>query len=463
MKITLKTLILFVLGACGTIFTARAQSTDDSLFVRRIYDEALVRGHAYENLRSLCKDVGARLTGSAEAEMAVYWGERLLNTYGFDSVYLQPIEVPHWERGTKEACWVIDEEGQLHPMRLTALGGSIATGGLLTGDLIYAEDMEALKAMDRSEVEGKVVFVNQGFDQSLLNTFQGYGGCWSMRGYGAIEASKLGVKAILIRSLASHEDPYPHTGFMYYNDSIERIPAAAISTQDAEWVKSTIAQQDLSVKLEMDCRFYGNVPSFNVIGEMHGKKKNEVITFGGHLDSWDMGEGAHDDGAGIAHSIESLRILNELGYEPEHTLRVVLFMNEENGNMGGKTYAKWVSEELGEVHVAALESDAGGGLPYGFGIVGDKKQVKFVRQFSELFYDFGIYVLDPGYGGVDIGPLRDYYPEMLQLGLCPNSQEYFKYHHSDNDVFENVDKRELELGCAAFCSMIYLVDKYYRR
>lgn len=461
MKNYFKALILIVLLAATPVKSAFAQNEDDVHFVREIYDEALLRGHAYENLRSLCKDVGARLTGSAEAEMAVYWGERLLNSYNFDSVYLQPIEVPHWERGTKEACWVVDEEGALHPIKLTALGGSISTEGLLEGELVFAEDMEALKAMDKSMVEGKVVFINQGFDQSFLNTFQSYSACWSMRGYGAIEAANLGAKAVLIRSLASHEDPFPHTGSMYYNDSTERIPAAAISTEDATWLKGVIENQNLTVKLEMDCRYYGMVPSFNVIGEIHGKKKNEVITFGGHLDSWDMGEGAHDDGAGIAHSIESLRILKELDYKPEHTLRVVLFMNEENGNMGGKSYAKWVSEEREEVHVAALESDAGGGVPYGFGIVGDEKQVKFVRKFSELFYDFNIFVLDPGYGGVDIGPLRDFYPDMLQLGLRPNSQEYFKYHHSDNDVFENVDKRELELGSAAFCSMIYLVDKYY--
>lgn len=459
MKSFFKLPLFLLLCAYGTM--SHAQGQDDSLFLRQIYDEALVRGHAYENLRSLCKDVGARLTGSAEAEMAVYWGKRLLESYDFDSVYLQPIEVPHWERGTEEAGWIVDAVGDLHPLRLTALGGSISTEGLLSGSLVYAEDMEALKAMDRALVEGKVVFVNQGFDQSLLSTFSGYSGCWSMRGYGAVEAAKLGAKAILIRSLASHQDPYPHTGSMYYVDSVPRIPAAAISTEDAAFIQGLAAKESLEVKLEMDCRFYGMVPSYNVIGEIRGERSNEIITFGGHLDSWDMGEGAHDDGAGIAHSIEALRILKELDYTPQRTLRVVLFMNEENGNMGGKTYAKWVKEERGEEHVAALESDAGGGVPYGFGIVGSDKQVKFIRKFSDLFYDFGIYVLDPGYGGVDIAPLTNYYPEIMELGLRPNSQEYFKYHHSDNDVFENVDKRELELGCAAFCSMIYLVDKYY--
>lgn len=433
----------------------------DSLFLSSIYQEALVEGEAYENLRSLCKDVGARLTGSAEAEMAVYWGERVLNTYGLDSVYLQPIEVPHWERGTKEAGWIVDDEGAIYPIHLSALGGSVGTDGLLSGELVIARDMDHLKSMSKAEVEGKTVFVNQAFNQGLLNTFSAYSGCWSMRGYGAVEAAKLGAKAIIIRSLASHIDPFPHTGSMYYVDSVQRIPAAAISTEDAEHIVALAENGSLSLRLEMDCRFYGNVPSYNVIGELHGRQKNKVVTFGGHLDSWDLGEGAHDDGAGIAHSMEAIRILKELEYEPEYTLRVVLFMNEENGNMGGKTYASWVNER-GEEHIAALESDAGGGIPMGFGIVGDKKQVKFVRQFRDLYYPFGIYTLDPGYGGVDIGPLKDYFPGMLQLGLRPNSQEYFKYHHSDNDVFENVDKRELEMGCAAFCSMIYLVDKHYR-
>lgn len=173
----------------------------------------------------------------------------------------------------------------------------------------------------------------------------------------------------------------------------------------------------------------------------------------------DFGEGAHDDGAGIAHSIEALRLLKTLGYKSNHTLRLVLFMNEENGNMGGKTYAK-ICKDKGEKHICAIESDRGGFLPVGFDIVGDDAQVKFIKSFEKVLYNFQLYKFDKGYGGVDINPLREYYPEMLQLGMAISSQRYFNYHHTEADVFEAVNQRELELGCAAMATMIYLIDKH---
>jgi len=208
----------------------------------------------------------------------------------------------------------------------------------------------------------------------------------------------------------------------------------------------------------MDCEQMEDVVSYNVIAEMTGHKDESIITFGGHLDSWDVGEGAHDDGAGIAHSIEALRILKELGYKPNHTLRLVLFMNEENGNMGGESYAKKAFEK-GEKHICALETDRGGFLPIGFDIVGSSKQIDFVKSFKPLLYDFQLFKFEKGYGGVDINPLREFYPEMIQLGLSISSQRYFNYHHTEADVFETVNKRELELGSAAMASLIYLMDK----
>jgi hypothetical protein len=429
----------------------------DSLFVRKIYDEALENGESYQNLRSLCKDIGARITGSAEAEMAIKWGEKLLKSYNFDSIYLQEIEVPHWERGTKEAAWISNDKGQIKKLNILALGSSVGTNGLIKGEVIEFTNIEELKKAKSSTIKDKIVFLSQPFNQKHINTFHAYGGCYPQRGDGAKEAGILGAKAVVIRSLASSDDDHPHTGVMDYGNVENKIPAAAMSTHDSKLLSEWLKAGKITLSLEMDCKTFPNVISYNVIAEMNGKD-DKVITWGGHLDSWDVGEGAHDDGAGIVHSIEALRILKKLGYQPQHKLRCVLFMNEENGNYGGKGYAKHAKENK-EQHICAIESDRGGFLPTGFDIRGTDEQVKFVQQFKKLLYDFQLFKFDKGYSGVDIGPLMDEYPNMLQLGMTINSQRYFDYHHAETDVFESVNKRELELGAAAMATMVYLLDK----
>ena len=447
--------LLLLLG-----FMTYAQSQEDSVFIRKVYDMALSEGHSYENLRSLCKDIGARITGSAEAEMAVVWGKKKMESYGFDKVYLQEITVPHWERGTKEAGWYIDADGAMKRVNLLALGGSIGTEGLLKGQLIEFKTLDALKSANPKDVNGKIVFINQPMDEKQINTFKAYGGCYPIRGNGAVEAASKGAKAVIIRSLGLPVDEHPHTGSMHYADSISKIPAAAVSTADADLISLLLQSEKLSFVLEMDCRDYPDVTSYNVIGELTGsEKKDEIITLGGHLDSWDTGEGAHDDGAGIVHSLEAFRVLKEMGYKPKHTLRVVFFMNEENGNRGGKSYAQIVSE-AGEKHVAAVESDRGGFTPRGFHCDGNLDQVKQLQAFEENFKPYDLHVFEKGYGGVDISPLKDYYENIPLFGFVPDSQRYFDFHHAPSDVFENVNKRELELGCAAIASFIYLLDKY---
>jgi hypothetical protein len=367
--------------------------------------------------------------------------------------------VPHWERGTKEAAWLISPAGQMKKINVLALGGSIATNGLLEGELIAFATLEDLKKADSAAVSGKVVYLAQAFDQKLLNTFAAYGACGGMRWAGAVEAAKKGAIAVIIRSLGSDIDDHPHTGSMQYEEGVKQIPAAAISTRDCEVLNGLLKNGKVKIRLEMDCRWLEPVKSYNVIAEITGKRKNDIITFGGHLDSWDVGEGAHDDGAGVMHSLEALRILKLLGYRPEHTLRCVFFMNEENGNFGGKGYADYAKAN-NENHVAAIESDRGGFLPLGFDVSGTDEQVAFVRQLAEpLVKNFQLFQFQKGYGGVDIGPLKQYYPTMLQLGAIINSQEYFKYHHTEADVFETVDKRELALGSAALAAMVYLLDK----
>jgi carboxypeptidase Q len=439
------------------VTTVNSFAQKDSTFIRKVYDEALVNGESYSNLRTLCKDIGARITGSAEAEMAVKWGEKLLNSYGFDKVYLQEIKVPHWERGTKEAAWIINEKGETLKLDILALGGSVGTNGLITGEVIEVENLDALKLLSESDVKEKIVFLSKAFNQKHINTFRAYGGCYPIRGKGTNEAGKLNAKAVVIRSLATPEDDFPHTGTMSYDEGVNKIPGAAISTKNATLLSEWLKTGKVTLKMEMDCEKFKDVTSYNVIAEMNGKDE-KIITWGGHLDSWDVGDGAHDDGAGIVHSIEALRILKKLGYKPNHKLRCVLFMNEENGNMGGKSYAKIASENK-EEHICAIESDRGGFLPTGFDVNGTDEQLKAVQKFKPLLSDFELFRFKKGFGGVDIGPLKEYYPNMIQLGMAINSQIYFNYHHSNNDVFENVNQRELELGAAAMATMIYLMDQ----
>lgn len=454
-----KTTMLRLLFITSLLFSTSGFGQNDSTFIRKIYDETLMRGKAHEDLRSLCKDVGARISGSAAAEMAVYWSEAKMNSYGFDKVFLQEIQVPHWERGTKENAYFKNGKGELKKVKVLALGGSIGTDGVIEADVIEFTSLDDLKKATRKQVEGKVVFLNQPMDAKQISTFQAYGACWPVRGLGAIEGSKLGAKAVVIRSLASPVDDHPHTGGMYYVDSVAKIPAAALSTRDCELLSAQIKEGKCKFVLEMNCQNFPDETSYNIIAEMTGSEKpNEFITFGGHIDSWDTGEGAHDDGAGVIHNLEALRVLKTLNYKPKHTLRLVFFMNEENGNMGGKTYATW-SKERGEKQIAAVESDRGGFAPRGFDLDGPDEYLNVLRGFAPLFKPYFVNQFEKGYGGVDIGPLKKEFEGIPLFGFVVDSQRYFDFHHAESDVFENVNKRELELGAASIASLIYLLDK----
>lgn len=453
-KVPMRLLVLFAFLFQSTLFYAQ-----DSVVIRSFYDEALLRGRSYEDLRSLCKDIGPRLTGSAEAQMAIDWGVLKMKEYGFDKVYLQEIEVPHWERGTKEAGWVRKKDGSLIKVNLLALGGSIGTNGILEGEVIVFESLDALKAAKEKDVKGKIVFLNEVMDAAMINTFRAYGACYPIRGHGAVEAARLGAIGVIIRSLGLPVDAHPHTGSMHYEQGLEKIPAAAISTSDAEILATLLKAEKANFVMEMDCREYPPVKSYNVIGELTGSDSaDEIITLGGHLDSWDTGEGAHDDGAGIVHSLEAIRLFKTLKIQPRHTIRVVFFMNEENGNRGGKNYAA-IAHDKKEKHIAAVESDRGGFTPRGFQCDGGERFIELIQGFEPLLKKYDLHIFEKGYGGVDIGPLHEFYPEIPLFGFVPDSQRYFDFHHAESDVFENVNKRELELGCAAIASFLYLLDK----
>ena len=436
-----------------------AQADKDSAVIRSMFDEALEKGRAYEDLRSLCKDIGARISGSAQAEMAVEWSKKKMEGYGFDNVTLQPVMVPHWERGTKEVAWLQTKSGDLVPLEILALGGSIGTNGLIRGEIVEFKHLDDLKKATKKEIEGKIVFLNQPMDPKSISTFGAYGGCYAIRGMGAVEASKLGAIAVVIRSLAMPNDDFPHTGSMYYEAGVTKIPAGALSTNAANALSEALQFGKTTFLMEMDCRDYPDAPSFNVMAELTGSEyPDQVITIGGHLDSWDTGEGAHDDGAGLMHCMEALRIMKTLKIRPKHTIRVVFFMNEENGNKGGIGYASWTKEK-GEQQIAAVESDRGGFSPRGFECDGSEAQLKLIRGFEALLMPYGLHHFEKGYGGVDIGPLKKHYEGIPLYGFVPDSQRYFDFHHAPSDVFENVNKRELELGCASMAAFLYLLDK----
>lgn len=429
----------------------------DSVFIRNIYTEALAHGQAYENLRYLCKQIGPRLTGSEGEAKAIAWTADLMRSYGMDSVWLQPAQTPVWTRGKKESARIHAKNGAIK-VSVAALGNSPGTGKKgVKAEIIEVKSLAELR--DKGDVvKGKIVFINQPMPPDMVNTFDAYSETGVIRFMGPAEAAKLGAVGTVVRSLATSIDEYPHTGSTNYGLHVPKIPAVAISTRDAEVLSQVIAREGSTVfSFATHSQMLEPITSYNVVGEIRGTEfPDEIIVFGGHLDSWDLAEGAHDDGAGMIHSLEALRILKQ-NYRPKRTLRVVMFMNEESGQYGGKEYAR-VSEEKGEKHIAALESDAGGFLPLGFSIDAGPDVIEKIRGWRHLFEPYNVLFFNKGYGGADINPLKN--QGVPLLGLRPDSQRYFEVHHASSDVFENVNRRELELGCAAFASMIYLIDQY---
>lgn len=426
--------------------------------IKNIYNEALTKGRVYEDLRVLCKEIGNRLSGSPEAAAAVEYTKQLMESYGFDTVYLQPVMVPHWVRGKKEIVRAINSEKHgTFEMNALALGNSVGTGpeGVLA-EVIEVSGIDEVNELGK-KVEGKIVFYNGRMDPTIINTFGAYGGAVIQRSSGASEAAKYGAKAIIIRSVTNRQDDIPHTGSLRYKALINQIPAVAISTNDADQLSKILEEQKMNVYIETHCKQLPDVLSYNVIGELRGSEfPDEIIAVGGHLDSWDVGEGAHDDGSGCMQAIEALRLFKALDITPKRTLRAVMWMNEENGLRGGREYAR-VAKEKGEKHIAALESDSGGFQPIGFSTSGSDEQKDQIKKWRDYFLPYRVWDFEQNGGGADIGPLRSH--GTLLIGLRPSTQKYFIYHHTPADVFEAVDQRELELGAASMSAMMYLLDQ----
>jgi carboxypeptidase Q len=464
-------LCLFISFVCLPAFG----QNEDSIQIKKISDEILTNGKAYENLRHLTKQIGARLAGSQGMVQSEIWGLKMMKESGADKAWMQECMVPHWVRGGRDEAIANYDDQQSRKYKpakrkldVAALGNSYGTGKKgLSAEVVLVNSFEELEKK-KDEVKDKIVFYNYKFNDTYINTFHAYRDAGQYRGQGPSRAAKYGAKAVIIRSMSHAADNNPHTGATRYDSNYAKIPAVAIGLRDADWLSEQIGKGKVSVSLKTYGHFLPDTIGHNIIGELTGSEfPDEIITVGGHLDSWDNCEGAHDDGAGCVQTIEILRAFKAIGYQPKRTIRFVLFANEENGLRGGNKYAEEAKAKNArldgqggqEKHILAMESDAGGFTPRALGFSGSDEQFQKFLSWRSLIAPYGCNEFVRGGGGADIGPLNRALKTPM-ASLNPDTQRYFDIHHSRSDVFEAVNKRELELGAVNMAALIYLVDKY---
>ncbi|QHL88915.1 M20/M25/M40 family metallo-hydrolase [Nibribacter ruber] len=439
---------------------ASAQN-QDSLHIKKIYDEALTNGKSYEQLRYLTSRIGGRLSGSPQAAAAVEWARQEMEKLGLDRVYLQEVMVPHWQRGEKEEAYIVNSKiSPTQQVKVIALGGSVPTPAQgLTAEVLEVKSIEELQKLGKRKVQGKIVFFSRPFDQTHIHTGLAYRGAVDQRSQGPSAAARLGAVGVVVRSMSSALDDEPHTGGLRYAEDAPKIPAVAISTIGAELLGKLLKDdQDLKLHLKVNSKWLPDVLSYNVIGEIKGSEKpEEIIVVGGHLDSWDNGQGAHDDGTGCVQSMEVLRMMRAMNYKPKRTIRAVMYMNEENGLRGGTTYAQ-EAKAKNEKHIAALESDGGGFTPRGFSMDATPAVYQKIVSWKPLLAPYGLHEITQDGGGADVTPLKANGAAVMEF--VPDSQRYFEIHHTAADTFDKVNQRELELGGASMAALIYLMDKY---
>ncbi len=451
---------LFLLMFCWPFLT-QAQVNQDSIIIKKMSDEIMTNGKAYDLLRQLTKQIGGRLAGSPQQQNAAIWGKRNMESFAPDKVFMQPCKTPNWQRGGKDFASVVSVNGKAmnRPLAALALGNSLGSNGLVEAELLAVADFDELEKR-KAEVKGKIVYYHSMFDPNIIQTFGAYGKMGVYRSTGASRAAKYGAVGVMLHSLSTAPDNAPHTGGMKYDEDYPKIPAVALGPNDAKELYANAKKGTIRVQMQTYGYFLPDADENNVVAEIKGSTfPNEIITIGGHLDSWDVNEGAHDDGAGIVQTMEILRTMKALNYQPKRTIRFVLFANEENGMRGGNKYAE-LAKQNNEQHVFALESDAGGFTPRAIGISATSpEQFKKMQQWASLLKPYGTEITAGG-GGADIGPLKNVNAAIVLAGLVPDSQRYFDLHHAKTDVFENVNKRELLLGAVNMAAIIYLVDQY---
>jgi len=427
--------------------------------VARLREEGLAGERAHELLRRIVS-VGPRLTGSPQAAAAVEESLKLMHELGLDRVHAEPVEVGRWVRGGVAEATVPASGGRAAvPLAICALGGSVGTPERgLTAPVVEVRSLGELAGLGGS-IKGKIVFFNRPMDRRLADSFAAYGRAADQRVDGASAAARHGAVAVLVRSLTFRADGFPHTGMLQYRPGVPRVPAAAVSTADAEVLSEILKREPgARVSLRMDCRDGGRVLSANVVGEITGSERpDEIVLLGGHLDSWDLGVGAHDDAAGCAVALEAVRLIKVLGLRPRRTVRVVFFMDEEFGGTGGRAYAA-ARERRGERHVVAAESDRGGFVPVGLAVGGrDPRILKMVSAHAEIFQPLGVSFIVPGGGSVDVAPLIE--KGAIPASVIVNAAAYFDVHHSALDTVESVHPRELELQAVILAGLAVILSE----
>jgi len=423
----------------------------------QIVKTALADQKGYQLLRDLCA-IGPRLSGYPTSYQAVDWCATQLDSLGCDRIWLHSVMIPRWIRGQAEEAFLTStRHHNPEKLEIAALGGSIGTPeNGISAEVLEVHTFEELQEK-AEQARGKIIFFNRPFDQTVLYSFAGYGGAVNQRTQGAVEAAKVGALASIVRSVTSFDDNVPHTGVMYYKEGITKIPAAAIGVQDANKLSDALRDDPrLKVTLKLSCENLPEEESYNVIGEIKGTKyPQEVIVVAAHLDAWDKGDGAHDDGAGCAQSMEVLYLLSKLGLKPSRTIRCVLFMDEEQQQTGAKAYGYYASYAP-EKHLAAIESDRGGFTPRGFNVTADSVIIDRMQDWLPYLKNASIDWIRRGGSGPDIARIKN---ATALIGYVPDGQRYFDYHHSANDVVEAVHPRELELGSAAMTILTYLISE----
>jgi hypothetical protein len=418
--------------------------------VQRLIDTGLASDGAYKKLAWLCDRIGPRLSGSENLDKAIAWCTAEMKRDGLDQVWTEKVMVPHWERGEISGRILAPAE---HPLVMMALGMSEPTPEEgITAEVVEVTSLDEAKALGES-AKGKIVLFNKRIYPNGGDD-RGYGAGASLRWSGASTVAKLGAVGMFIRSLATADLRAPHTGAMGYEKDAPRIPASAISPEDAELIHRLLASGEaVRVTFRQTCRTLPDAESANTLGEIRGREKpDEIVVIGGHLDSWDVGTGAHDDGAGCAISMEAMRLIKRLGIAPKRTIRAVLFTNEENGLAGGKAYAAARVADLAR-HVAAIESDSGGARPLGFGISGAPGSVDILRKLAAPLASFAADEVRDGGGGADISPMADHGVPMI--GLRQDATHYFDFHHTMADTLDKIDAHELQMNATAMAVMAW--------
>jgi carboxypeptidase Q len=423
---------------------------------RRIVDTARADRRAYDTLVELSDTIGHRLAGSPSLDQAITWAAARMKTDGLD-VRTEPVMVPHWKRGVEEAAIVAPHA---RPLTILGLGGSVSTPrGGITAPVVVVRDWDELERR-KADVKGKIVVYNAAMPPWTRERGSGYGIAVEYRWSGASRAAKHGAVAVLVRSATSRSLNTPHTGSLGYDKDVAKIPAGSLTIEDAELLARLAARGPVQVRLRLESQVLPDAPSANVIGELSGRElPDEIVVIGAHLDSWDVGQGAHDDGAGCVTMMEALALIKRLGLQPRRTIRVVLFTNEENGLRGGKAYAQEHAAELPHT-VLALEADSGGFQPTGFGV--DHKDPAIARriqqriaQIATLLRPLGTLKVELGGGGADISPMKP--AGVPQVGLWVDNRTYFDYHHTAADTVDKVDPAHLADMVAATAVLAYVV------